>query len=227
MNAATDRQTCAVCHRGILRGERTYEYATPAGDVRDVCALCRPSAERAGWVPPSSLEVAATARTERRRGWLSGVLFRRPGQHTAGTQAESRQRAASESTVPSPRREVDHDEQPPPAPTAPAKPATAQPPTRDPISAGLTIFNTSDIPRLIAGLNRSLGQPRAAVNQGRGGDTLEVTVAWELSWYTWQVRGEDVSEIAKGAEIADRDAGEPDWNAEVADDGRVAMAGSG
>ncbi len=66
-------------------------------------------------------------------------------------------------------------------------------------------FNGSDERRKVAGLIRSLGEPRAAVRPDAARQMALVTVAWELSWYQWEVSadgdGESVREVAKGDEV--------------------------
>jgi hypothetical protein len=47
-------ETCAVCGRTILAGERTRSYMSPREGPRLVCDLCRGRAERAGWVDPAA-----------------------------------------------------------------------------------------------------------------------------------------------------------------------------
>jgi hypothetical protein len=47
-------ETCAVCGRTILAGERTRSYMSPKDGPRLVCDLCRPRAERLGWVDPAA-----------------------------------------------------------------------------------------------------------------------------------------------------------------------------
>jgi len=47
-------ETCAVCGRTILAGERTRTYMSPKGGPRLVCELCRGRAERLGWVDPAA-----------------------------------------------------------------------------------------------------------------------------------------------------------------------------
>jgi hypothetical protein len=58
---------------------------------------------------------------------------------------------------------------------------------------------------------------------------MRVTVAWELSWYQWGVDVGDeprpVFELGKGAEIDQLDAAARQWNAVVAADGRLRLAG--
>lgn len=206
----TDAENCAVCGRGILKGERTYEYATPAGEVRDVCALCRPSAERAGWAPPGRLESVAPARRERRRGWAPD-LAARLRRHRTGPEAHARNGAEEPVTI------------------APGKPATVAmprtpPPPQNGLTARLAEFNSGQTPRMIAGLCRSLGDAKAEVKPMIDGDGILVTVAWELSWYSWEVTPAGVREVSKGADIAERPGPEPEWNAHVEADGRLTTA---
>ena len=47
-------ETCAVCSRTILAGERTRSYMSPKDGPRLVCDLCRGRAERLGWVDPAA-----------------------------------------------------------------------------------------------------------------------------------------------------------------------------
>lgn len=47
-------ETCAVCGRTILAGERTRTYMSPKDGARLVCELCRDRAERLGWVDPAA-----------------------------------------------------------------------------------------------------------------------------------------------------------------------------
>jgi hypothetical protein len=47
-------ESCAVCGRTILRGERTRTYMSPKGDSCLVCELCRGRAEQRGWVDPAA-----------------------------------------------------------------------------------------------------------------------------------------------------------------------------
>lgn len=50
----TPDETCAVCGRTILAGERTRTYMSPKDGARLVCDLCRGRAERSGWVDPAA-----------------------------------------------------------------------------------------------------------------------------------------------------------------------------
>ncbi len=91
-----------------------------------------------------------------------------------------------------------------------------------PADLALKRFNASDARRLVAGLTRSLGRPRAAVRDRGAG--AEVTVAWDLSWYRWEVGldGEEAPvRVGKGADVSEL-GDEPEWNAAVDEEGRLA-----
>ncbi|HEX8690484.1 MAG TPA: hypothetical protein VF729_09615 [Solirubrobacterales bacterium] len=60
-------ETCAVCHRTILAGERTRSYMSPKHGPRLVCELCRGRAERLGWVDPAAPGANVGRRPEPRR----------------------------------------------------------------------------------------------------------------------------------------------------------------
>ena len=88
-------------------------------------------------------------------------------------------------------------------------------------------FNSSDKPRKVAGLIRSLGEPNAAVSADPGRQLALVTVAWELSWYQWEVggngEGDPVREVAKGDELSELAEEARTWNAAVGEDGSLRL----
>jgi hypothetical protein len=79
-------------------------------------------------------------------------------------------------------------------------------------------FNESEAARTVAGLTRTLGDPRVSIGAAAGAPgAARVTVAWELGWYQWTVSGEDgqpVAELARGTEIGQLDAAARQWNAQ-------------
>jgi len=83
------------------------------------------------------------------------------------------------------------------------------------------VFNASEQPRTIAGLMRSLGEPRASMRSTSDGEL--VTVAWELSWYQWRVSGGQVSEVAKGGQLEELAAEDRAWNASLTDEGQLVL----
>jgi hypothetical protein len=91
-------------------------------------------------------------------------------------------------------------------------------------------FNASEERRKVAGLIRSLGEPNAGVQPDQRRQLALVTVAWELSWYQWEVGadgdgddGEPVREVAKGAELSELDEAARAWNAGVDEDGTLRL----
>jgi hypothetical protein len=78
-------------------------------------------------------------------------------------------------------------------------------------------FNSSEAARTVAGLTRTLGDPRVSIGAVAGAPgAARVTVAWELGWYQWAVGGggQPVAELAQGTEIGQLDAAARQWNAE-------------
>jgi hypothetical protein len=87
-------------------------------------------------------------------------------------------------------------------------------------------FNSSDERRKVAGLIRSLGEPHAAVLPDPSRQMAVVTIAWELSWYQWEVgaNGEEpVREVAKGDEVSELAEEARTWNAAVGEDGGLRL----
>jgi hypothetical protein len=186
--AGEEFQVCAICARTILRGERASEYLDADHEPALVCALCKPRAEAAGWVPAALAHTVARQPQGRRRSRVGAGLRERLARRSA----------------------------PKPEPAA-VEPEEAERPPREP----LEVFNSSPEARQVAGLVRSLGEPRVSVR--RSGESAVIVVAWELSWYRWRVRGEEVTELAKGNEISELAAEDRDWNGVAAEDGTISV----
>ena len=183
-------ETCAVCGRTILRGERCYAYVDPEAGEASVCPLCKPRAESQGWLPAEFAAAVPPPPPRRRRG--------------ATALRERFVRTILPEPLPVPEPEPDEEAEPPTAPPDP-----------------LEVFNGSAEARKVAGLRRSLGEPRVCVRPDGDGPGKVVVVAWDLSWYRWTVRGESVNQVAKGNEISELPLGDRDWNASAAEDGRI------
>jgi hypothetical protein len=186
-------QSCAVCGRTILRGERAADYVDDDGERALVCPLCKPRAEQADWVPAEKAGTVSRHQGGRRR--VGAGLRERLTRATEAAGARFARRAESDGTV---------------AAEAPPPPRRISP---------LERFNASPEARKVAGLARSLGAPKVAVRD-RAGAKL-ITVAWELSWYQWEVHGETVRQIATGREIEELAEHDREWNAVVGEDGSV------
>ena len=101
-------------------------------------------------------------------------------------------------------------------------------PAADPFEQAVFRFNESETGRTVARLVRILGTPSASVGAAAGTPgVVRVTVAWELSWYQWGVdvgnEAPVVHEIAKGGEVDQLDPAARQWNASVAEDGKLRL----
>ena len=116
----------------------------------------------------------------------------------------------------------------PAAPGANVRSRRARPDGR--LEAAVELFNAGDAARVVAGLTRSLGQPRASVGAGAGSPTqARITVAWELCWYQWSVDAADgvVREIGKGEDLEQLDSSARHWNAAVGRRGALSFGAAG
>ena len=203
-------ETCAVCGRTILAGERVRGYVSADGP-RAVCTLCEAGAERLGWRPEGAgYEEPAEAPAGRRRG-LAGLLRRRA-------------RPAPD-PEPAPKRVSEDD---PAAAGMRSEGAREEVSALSPFERAASRFNASEAGRTVVGLVRTLGEPLVSVGASAGTPKeVRITVAWELSWYQWGVDLDDelrpVFQLDKGFEISQLDPPARQWNASVIDGGRIVM----
>lgn len=221
--------TCAVCGRRLLPGERPIRFVTREGAEVTVCELCKPRAEAAGWLRPDEAEAlrAADSGRDRRRArgqMLSGLLSRFP--------SPPAEREEGEETAPARSRRRPPPAAPEPAPEGrPREPGPPEPPATKPATTlpeALGAFNASDHRRTVAGLTRTLGPPRAtavAVRSKSGSPGVRLTVAWELTWYQWEVTpgpgGPEVRESGKGETIEQLRSADRRWNLRPDPDGTL------
>ena len=90
--------------------------------------------------------------------------------------------------------------------------------TADTFELAVTRFNASAAARTVAGLTRTLGEPRVSIGAAAGSaDAARITVAWDLTWYQWSVasgeREAPVAELAHGTELDQLDVAARQWNA--------------
>ena len=189
-------RVCAVCERTLLQGEHARKLRrAPGGEALDVCALCERHALAHGWVREGS-PLQPSVRAERRKQKLPSLAaifggVRRP--LTAAPSDEPILRRLSEAELA--------------------------------IVEAAEVFNASPFRRTAAGLLRSLGDARVSIVPlpGVHGEVV-VTIAWELSWYQYRVDpdGPQAVRLAeRGYELDDIDDALRDWNARLAEDGRV------
>ena len=236
--------SCDVCGRTILKGERVHEYVTQQGERVGVCSLCRTRAESSGWIAAERYTSAAVAPQNRaRRGEALRSALGRAASRARQT-AQARRATPQAEPESGPDQAAQRPAQEPQRPAAKPRQRAARKPKAEPaqpepsaprrrkgpealMRKAVERFNTSDEVRKVAGLIRSLGAPRAAVTPDPLRQSALVTVAWELSWYQWEIRDnggvDPVREIAKGDEVSELSDEARVWNAAVAEDGSLRL----
>jgi len=175
-------------------GERSARYAPNGGDAFvDVCQLCQDTALEYGWLKEGSPTTPTIAANRKRsRFSLSNIL---------GVRAPAEAPVASEPML---RR------------LSEAELAIVEAADR---------FNSSQYRRTVGGIARSLGPPQVSIVplSGVNADVV-VTVAWDISWYQYRVFPDSDNPVRLEGRGHDPDELEPgftDWNARLADDGRI------
>jgi hypothetical protein len=193
-------QTCAVCERTLLMGERAVRFAPSEGaELVDVCPLCQELAVEAGWLKegaPTTPTVDGGRRRRRKRNLVEILGLTRAPEQEALAQQEPILRRLSEGEVA--------------------------------LLEAADLFNGSAYRRTVGGIAKSLGEPQASIVplSGTSGE-LAVTVAWELSWYQYRVSPDSAQPVRlerRGHELHELDEGFKDWNAQIEDEGRLVPA---
>lgn len=212
---------CDVCGRSLLRGERAEPYLA-AGTRRHVCELCTARAVHEGWIREEASSGELPARRPRhdgRRSLIGRLRGRREASANGGSGSEEAPSAApADVAVPEGPREPRH---------------VHAVPTNDDlkVTRALELFNASDHPRTVAGVARSLGAPFGSVRPlEHEPSVVSIVVAWELSWYRFEV---DLSDEAGGVRLAEQGSelgalSEADrrWNAGADEAGALQLVGA-
>jgi hypothetical protein len=241
---------CDVCGRTILKGERVDAYLAPGGQRKLVCELCTDRAYQEGWIRESAHDElpASTRRHEPRRGVLGRLWRRRPLEQPAPLGPEEMpfdEAGVAPEAVPGNgfAEPEPLDQQPPPPDSPPAEPAPPPPPparrevrhvravptnAQVKVERGIEIFNASAHSRTIAGIAKTLGEPWAsAMPVVESPSEVELTVAWELSWYRYRIDLGDADDPVtlrdKGDELDQLDESARDWNASSHADGTISL----
>ena len=87
------------------------------------------------------------------------------------------------------------------------------------------IFNESAFRRTVAGIAKSLGEPKASIVP-LSGPSAEVvlTVVWDISWYQYRITpesGQPVRLAERGQEPRELESKFTSWNARLTSDGRI------
>ena len=240
-----DLIACDVCERTILKGERTEPFLAPGGHRHTVCELCVDRAHASGWIRESAHgdSPASLRRPEPRRGLLGrmGLRRREDAPLPAIDAAPNGEPYAYDPPPPSDIADQAeyYELEPEPEATPPPPPPRSQP--KDPrhvravptnaqvkVERALELFNQSEHPRTIAGIARTLGEPWvSAVPREDVPAEVQLVVAWELSWYRFQIdlgaERDPVTLVDKGHELDELDGDLRDWNASAVADGRIGI----
>jgi hypothetical protein len=193
-------QSCAVCERTLLMGERAVSFAPSEGaELVDVCPLCQELALEAGWIKegsPTTPTLEGGRRRRRKRNLVEMLGLTRATEEESLAQQEPILRRLSDGEVS--------------------------------LLEAADLFNGSAYRRTVGGIAKSLGEPKASIMplSGTSGE-LAVTVAWELSWYQYRVSPDSAQPVRlerRGHELEELEQGYKDWNAQVEDEGRLVPA---
>lgn len=214
--------SCDVCARTLLRGEHADVYLQ-SGQRRNVCELCAPRAAQEGWRREREIDLEARVQPHERppRGLLRRL------RRGAGLSEEASVAPAAEG--------LSAGEE-----SAPPVAALAEQPTEESVvvaapeavaqanllERGVQSFNSSEFPRRVRGVARSLGQPEASIRPAEHlASAVRIVVAWELCWYRYEIDfSEDepcVRALAQGSELAQLEREERVANASLDDDGTL------
>ena len=228
-----DHVTCDVCGRTILKGERTEPFLVQGGETQMVCELCFGRAEQAGWIRESAHgDVPARGPRPQERRPLLGRLRRRSTEadEQPAPEAEQPPEPDEPESEPEPEPEPPRQQEPPPrSRRQDPRHVRAVPTTAEvKVERALDLFNSSEHQRTVSGLARSLGAPYAtAVPDLDAPSTVNLIVAWELSWYRFRIDLADAADpvdlAAKGDELADIDEELRNWNAGLDAEGRLVI----
>ena len=189
--------TCAVCERTLLMGERAVSFAPSEGaELVDVCPLCQELALEAGWIKegaPTTPTLEGGRRRKKKRNLVEMLGLTRATEEESLAQQEPILRRLSDGEVS--------------------------------LLEAADLFNGSAYRRTVGGIAKSLGEPNASIVplSGTSGE-LAVTVAWELSWYQYRVSPDSAQPVRlerRGHELDELEQGFKDWNAQVEDEGRL------
>ncbi len=115
--------------------------------------------------------------------------------------------------------------------------ATVEPVVEEPILRRLSepelamveaadLFNESAYRRTIAGIAKSLGQPKASIVPLSGtSNEVVLSVAWDISWYQYRITPDSAQPVRlaeRGHDPRELESMFTSWNAKLTQDGRIA-----
>jgi hypothetical protein len=229
--------SCDVCGRTLLRGEHADVFLH-GGQRRMVCELCTPRASHEGWIREGLDDARVRDRGDRRSRSLLGRLRNRLAE-VPEPDAEGSPVAAYEPAYEAPPPVAPEPEPEPEPEYVPDAVVLDEPEVRSihavPTNADLKVaravelFNGSEHPRTVSGVSRSLGAPIVAVRpSATEGSVVTIVVAWELSWYRYEVdlgnEAAGVRVTEQGSELSELDGDDQTANAAADETGRLHLA---
>ena len=187
-------QTCAVCDRTLLVGERTTRFSPEGEDFVDVCPLCQEIAAEQGWLKEGS-PTTPTFEEEPRRKKFSLGHFLDP------------RRATPEGTL-----------APEPILRRLSEPERAMVEAADLFNASPHRRTVAGVAKSLGSPRASI-VPLSGVS-----GEMVVTVAWEISWYQYRISPDAVQPLRleeRGHDLSELEQSFQSWNAQLADDGRL------
>jgi hypothetical protein len=253
LRPSDDLDTCEVCARTLLKGERAEPYLAPGGQRHLVCELCAGRAEASGWIRESAHGDLPASRfgLEQRERLIDRIgrwwrAERSTGGNGRAVEARAPEREEDLTAGGWEEEDVGADEVEPlaeePAPRAPGRLRRLTSQREEPrqvravptnaqvkVERALEVFNASQHRRTVAGLSRTLGPPWvSATPETQSPSEVTIVVAWELSWYRYSVDlGDDqdpVSLVEKGHELEELAPAEREWNGAVTEQGGLVAA---
>ena len=188
-------QTCAICDRTLLVGERTTRFSPDGEELVDVCPLCQEIAAEQGWLKEGSPTTPTFEEEPRRKRFSLGAFL------------DPRRAVPEETLAPEPilRRLSEHER----AMVEAADLFNASPYRRTVggIAKSLGRPNVSVVP--LSGVNTE----------------VVVTVAWDISWYQYRITPDSAQPVRlaeRGHDPRELESMFTSWNAKLTPDGRIA-----
>jgi hypothetical protein len=239
LRSIDDYVACEVCGRTMLKGEHPEPYLAPSRERKLVCQLCASRAQQEGWIresanpatpaqPPRSQESKRRFRRGRR---AAKALVGSGAPDPAAAHSDSSSNGGTDPGRSDVQERIEH-----PAERAPIARIRRDPrhvravPTNAQlkIERAVALFNSSEHPRTVAGIARTLGSPQVcASTSADSAAEVRLTVAWEISWYQFVVDLSDTNEPvqvgARGQELHELEPEAQDWNASASPDGSLVL----
>ena len=194
---------CSVCERNLLRGEEHSAFLH-GGERKIVCELCTQRATQLGWIRRSAARSAGGRRGRRGEADESELLVPPEAQELVERSGEDAEYLDDQQTQPLEVVARSEFEPPPKAQLSVNERAVRAVPTHADMKGAraIEVFNVGQHPRTVATLARTLGAPVVSVRpSAKEGSIVSVVIAWELSWYGYEI---DLADEGAGARLIDQ-----------------------